>query len=60
MNCFYRLERKQKYRKELVQLCQEQLIRSYSAGNVLGMALAYKQNMSQQCSTTAEKASMSH
>lgn len=55
MNCFSRLGRKQKYKKELVQLCQEQLIRSSSARNALGMALAYKQNVSQQCSTPAKK-----
>lgn len=47
MNCFYGLGRKQKYKKELVRLFQEQLIRGSSAGNALGMALAYKQNVSQ-------------
>lgn len=60
MNCVYGLGRKQKYRKELVQLCQKWLICSSSAGSVLGMALAYKQNMSQWYSTTAEKANMSY
>lgn len=60
MNCFYRPGRKQKYKKESVWLCQEQLICSSSAGNALGMALAYKQNASQQCSTTTEKANVSY